>query len=83
MKNRLLLIMSALVLSVGTTYGATAAKGVFTVNAQGKKVQFANANSVYSKKELIQWSHLQDAVSPFGYRLIVDVFCYLFDDDSA
>ena len=52
MKNSVLLFVSALVLSVGTMYGATAAKGVFTVNAQGKKVQFANANEV----ELVQWS---------------------------
>jgi len=51
MKNRLLLIMSALVLSVGTMYGATAAKGVFTV-AEGKTVQFANA----IKAAFVQWS---------------------------
>lgn len=51
MKNRLLLIMSALVLSVGTMYGATAAKGVFTV-AEGKTVQFANANEA----AFVQWS---------------------------
>ena len=33
-------------------YGTTAAKGVFTVNALGKKVQFANANET----DLVQWS---------------------------
>ena len=77
MKNRLLLIMSALVLSVGTTYGATAAKGVFTVNAQGKKVQFANANSVYSEKELIQWSHLPDAIEAGWDVLTGEEWSYL------
>ena len=51
MKNSVLLFVSALALSVGTTYGATAAKGVFTV-AEGKTVQFANANEA----AFVQWS---------------------------
>lgn len=42
---------------IGAAYGATAAKGVFSV-AANKKVQFANANSVYSENELIQWANL-------------------------
>ena len=46
-------------LSIGPMYAATAAKGVFSVAAD-KTVQFANANSIYSENELIQWAHLSD-----------------------
>ena len=46
-------------LSIGPMYAATAAKGVFSVSST-RKVQFANANSIYSENELIQWAHLSD-----------------------
>ena len=46
-------------LSIGAAYAATAAKGVFSVSLT-RKVQFANANSIYSENDLIQWAHLSD-----------------------
>jgi len=63
LSNRIrVLCVGMAMVSVSALYGATAAQGLFTVNAQGKTVQFANANSIYSDKELIQWSHLPDAI---------------------
>lgn len=56
-KNLLFLVMFSLP-GAGTIYGATAAKGVFTVNSSGKIVQFANANSIYRDTALIQWANL-------------------------
>ena len=55
-------------LSAGTLYATTAAKGVFTV-AENKTVQFANANSVYSENELIQWDNLS-SVTGDGWDLL-------------
>jgi hypothetical protein len=55
-------------LGAGTMYAATAAKGVFSV-APGKTVQFANANSVYSENDLIQWAHLGD-VTDSGWDVL-------------
>ena len=55
-------------LSAGTLYATTAAKGVFTV-AENKTVQFANANSVYSENELIQWGNLS-SVTGDGWDLL-------------
>ena len=55
-------------LSAETLYATTAAKGVFTV-AENKTVQFANANSVYSENELIQWDNLS-SVTGDGWDLL-------------
>ena len=61
---------------VGATYGATAAKGVFSV-AANKKVQFANANSVYSENELIQWANLGAATDAGWDVLTGEEWTYL------
>ena len=45
-------ILFLIALSTGAVYAAIAAKGVFTVDDEGKKVQFANAN----ESGLMQWS---------------------------
>lgn len=55
-KNLFFLLTFSL-LGAGTMYGATAAKGVFSV-AANKTVQFANANSIYRDTALIQWANL-------------------------
>ena len=52
-----LMIALAQVLSVGMMQATTAGTGVFSVSAE-KTVRFANANSVYSENELIQWANL-------------------------
>lgn len=49
-------------------YGVTATKGIFSV-AENKKVQFANANCVYSDNELIQWANL-GAVTEEGWDVL-------------
>ena len=41
-----------------TAYATTPAKGVFSVAAD-KKVQFADANSIYSENDLIQWANIE------------------------
>lgn len=64
------------VLSIGWMFGATAAKGVFSV-AVGKTVQFANANSVYSANDLIQWAHLSDVTDTGWDVLTGDEWSYL------
>ena len=61
---------------VGTVYGTTAAKGVFSVSGT-KKVQFANANSVYSENDLIQWAHLDDLTNTSWDVLTGDEWTYL------
>lgn len=64
------------VLSIGWMFGATAAKGVFSVAAD-KTVQFANANSVYSANDLIQWGNL-DVVKEAGWDVLTgDEWSYL------
>ena len=50
----ILIILCSIAITANAT---TAAKGVFSV-AANKKVQFANANSIYSENDLIQWANL-------------------------
>ena len=62
-----------------TAYGVTATKGIFSV-AANKKVQFANANCVYSDNELIQWANL-GAVTEEGWDVLTsDEWSYLLAD---
>lgn len=78
-KNLFFLLTFSL-LGAGTMYAATAAKGVFTVNSSGKTVQFANANSVYSENDLIQWAHLGD-VTDSGWDVLTGAeWSYLLAD---
>lgn len=60
-------------------YGVTATKGIFSV-AENKKVQFANANCVYSDNELIQWANL-GAVTEEGWDVLTSAeWSYLLAD---
>ena len=63
-------------LSIGAAYAATAAKGVFSVSST-RKVQFANANSIYSASQLIQWEHLSDVTDEGWDVLTGDEWTYL------
>ena len=68
-------------LSIGAAYAATAAKGVFSVSST-RKVQFANANSIYSENELIQWAHLSD-VKDEGWDVLTSTeWSYLLVEDK-
>ena len=61
-------------------FGATAATGVFTVNAQGKKVQFANAASKVGETELFQWTNLSAAMEE-GWEVLTGAeWSYLLAD---
>lgn len=66
-KAKLFTVLLAVV-SAGTMYGTTAAKGLFSVS-NGKTVQFANANSVYSENELIRWTNLEN-VTEAGWDVL-------------
>ena len=61
---------------VGAAYGTTAAKGVFSVSST-KKVQFANANSIYRDTALIQWKNLAAAGEEGWDVLTGDEWSYL------
>lgn len=74
-KAKLFTVLLAVV-SAGTMYGTTAAKGLFSVS-NGKTVQFANANSVYSENELIQWANLGAATDAGWDVLTGDEWSYL------
>lgn len=65
-------------LSIGSMYAATAAKGVFSVSST-RKVQFANANSIYSASQLIQWEFVDDIIaSESGWDVLTgDEWSYL------
>ena len=65
-------------LSIGAMYAATAAKGVFSVSST-RKVQFANANSIYATKQLIQWEFVDDIIaSESGWDVLTgDEWSYL------
>ena len=65
-------------LSIGSMYAATAAKGVFSVSST-RKVQFANANSIYATKQLIQWEFVDDIIaSESGWDVLTgDEWSYL------
>ena len=69
-------LIFGLIICACTLNATTAAKGVFTV-AEDKTVQFANANSVYSESELIQWAHLSDVTEEGWDVLTSDEWTYL------
>lgn len=60
MKYGLVVMMMSL-LGSGMMYGAGTGNGVFSVSST-TTVKFANANSVYSENDLIQWAHLEDFI---------------------
>lgn len=74
--KRFLYVTLLCLLGMETGYAATAAKGVFSVSGT-KIVQFANANSVYSENELIQWSHVSDVIESGWDVLTGEEWSYL------
>ena len=76
MQRKSLLIYMLLV-ACGMAYATTAAKGLFTVNESGKMIQFADANSVYSDNELIQWANVDDVITSGWDVLTSDEWTYL------
>lgn len=58
---RRIFLCLGLIAGMRTLFAATAVGGVFSV-APDKTVQFANANSIYSEKDLIQWANLEDVI---------------------
>lgn len=75
MKYGLVVMMMSLPGS-GMMYGAGTGNGVFSVSST-KTVKFANANSVYSENELIQWAHLEDFIDNGWDVLTADEWTYL------
>ena len=71
-------LMTALaqVLSVGMMQATEAGTGVFSVSST-KTVRFANANSVYSENELIQWANLGEVKDEGWDVLTGDEWSYL------
>jgi len=63
-------------LSVGMMYGATAAKGVFSVSAT-KTVRFANAASQVGETALFQWTNLSAAIEEGWEVLTGEEWSYL------
>lgn len=71
------LLICMLLVACGMAYATTAAKGFFTVNGSGKMIQFADANSVYSDNELIQWANVADVITSGWDVLTSDEWTYL------